>query len=47
MFGDKAQRHFAQRGQIAFLEEILRGPIGPFAEINFSFGQTRPQLLRR
>ena len=47
MFGDEAQRHFAQGGQIAFPEEILRRPLRAFAEINFSFGQARAQLLRR
>ena len=47
MLGDESQRHFAQGGEIAFPEKILRGPLRAFAEINFSFSQTGAQLLRR
>ena len=41
MFGHQAQRHFAQRREIAFAEEIFRRPLRAVAEINLSFSQTR------
>ena len=46
MFGHDAQRHFAQRGEIALAKEVLRRRRGAVAEINFAFGKPRAQLLR-
>ena len=45
MFCNNAQRHFAQRRQIALAKEILRGPGSAFSQVNFSFTQPRAQLF--
>ena len=47
MFGDKAQRHFAQGSEVTLAEKIPCRPIRFFAKINFSFDQASPQLVWR
>ena len=47
MFGHETQCHFAQGGQIAFAEEIFRGPLRAFTEIHSSFRQSGAQLVGR
>ncbi len=47
MLSHDAQRHFAQRCQVALAEKILRGPFCAFTEINFSVSQPRQQLFWR
>jgi hypothetical protein len=47
MLGGEAQRHLAQRGEVAHAEEVLRGQVGALGRVDLAFGQPFAQLVGR
>jgi hypothetical protein len=47
MLGGEAQRHLAQRGEVAHAKEVLRGQVGALGRVDLAFGQPFAQLVRR